>query len=149
MRLSILASLSFIVLSIANPLPATPAIRNVEMRGEKLNAFVTILLDHLPNLNGAIDKVASVMTAFEKLVAFITGEETTYNDLAGNCKPYTVVFARGTLEMGNVGILVGPPFFQALRDRLGAANLAVQGVKYDADIDGYFEGGDPAGSVVM
>lgn len=149
MRFAALAILSFIVLSIANPLPQPPATRNLDIRGAKLNALVTILLDHLPKVNGAIDKVASVMTSFEKLVAFITGEKTTYNDLPGSCKPYTVVFARGTLELGNVGILVGPPFFQALKDRLGAANLAVQGVKYDADIDGYFEGGDPAGSVEM
>jgi len=141
--------LSFIAHSIANPLPQTPAIGNVEIRGAKLNALVTILLDHLPKVNGAIDKVASVMTTFEKLVAFFTGEKTTYDDLSGGCKPYTVVFARGTLELGNVGILVGPPFFQALKDRFGAANIAVQGVKYDADIDGYFEGGDPAGSIEM
>jgi len=30
------------------------------------------------------------------------------------CKPVTVIFARGTIELGNVGSLVGPPFFNAL-----------------------------------
>jgi len=149
MRFILIAILTFIPISLANPLPQTSAIRDVEIRGAKLNAFVTVLLDHLPKVNGAIDKVAGIMTTFEKVVAFITGEKTTYDDLSGGCKPYTIVFARGTLELGNVGVLVGPPFFQALKDRLGAANVAVQGIKYDADIDGYFEGGDPAGSIEM
>lgn len=80
----------------------------------------------------------------------MTGEPTTYNDLSGPCKAYTVVFARGTTEPGNVGILVGPPFFDALREKLGSVNVAIQGVNdYDADIDGYLAGGDAGGSKEM
>lgn len=37
----------------------------------------------------------------------------TQNQL-GLCRPVTVIFARGTIELGNVGSLVGPPFFNAL-----------------------------------
>lgn len=37
----------------------------------------------------------------------------TQNQL-GLCRPVTVIFARGTIEQGNVGSLVGPPFFNAL-----------------------------------
>lgn len=80
----------------------------------------------------------------------LTGQKTTYNELSGSCKAYTVLFARGTTEPGNVGILAGPPFFEALRDRVGKANLAVQGVNgYDADVEGYLNGGDKGGSTAM
>ena len=57
------------------------------------------------------------------------------------CKPITVIFARGTIELGNVGDLVGPPFFDDLDDLIGADNIAVQGVDYPATIGGYLIGG--------
>ena len=71
--------------------------------------------------------------------------DDTRNEL-GECKPVTVIFARGTIELGNVGSLVGPPFFNALDVVLGADNVGVQGVDYPADILGYLEGGDPGGA---
>ena len=52
------------------------------------------------------------------------------DDLNGACKPVTVIFARGTLELGNIGLLAGPPFFDALAGMVGHDNLAVQGVPY-------------------
>lgn len=73
----------------------------------------------------------------------------TENGLSGPCKAYTVIFARGTTETGNVGAIAGPPFFQALASRVGSGNLAVQGVNYPADIAGFLAGGDPAGSQTM
>jgi cutinase len=74
----------------------------------------------------------------------------TRNDLInGPCLPVTIIFARGTLELGNVGALAGPPFFNALGDMIGQQNLAVQGVDYGATIAGYLEGGDPAGAATM
>jgi cutinase len=73
----------------------------------------------------------------------------TQNGLSGACKAYTVIFARGTTESGNVGTIAGPPFFQALATRVGAGNLAVQGVDYSADIPGFLAGGDKAGSQTM
>lgn len=74
----------------------------------------------------------------------------TRNDLVdGGCKPVTIIFARGTLELGNVGSLAGPPFFNALCDIVGEDNIAVQGVDYGATIAGYLEGGDPAGAATM
>ncbi|KAK0516241.1 hypothetical protein JMJ35_000844 [Cladonia borealis] len=69
----------------------------------------------------------------------------TRNELS-ECKPVTVIFARGTIELGNVGSLVGPPFFNALDVALGAENVGVQGVDYPATIEGYLEGGDPGGA---
>ena len=69
----------------------------------------------------------------------------TRNELF-ECKPVTVIFARGTIELGNVGSITGPPFFNALDDVIGADNIAVQGVAYPANILGYLEGGDPGGA---
>lgn len=67
------------------------------------------------------------------------------NELA-ECKPVTVIFARGTIELGNVGSITGPPFFNALNDLIGEENIAIQGVDYPADIIGYLKGGDPGGA---
>ena len=76
--------------------------------------------------------------------------DVTRNDLVnGVCAPVTVIFARGTLELGNVGLLAGPPFFNALADIVGEQKLAVQGVDYAATIAGYLEGGDPAGAATL
>jgi len=52
----------------------------------------------------------------------------TSNELA-ECKPVTIIFARGTFEPGNIGLLAGPPFFDALSANIGD-KLAVQGVPY-------------------
>ncbi|KAH8597743.1 putative cutinase [Bisporella sp. PMI_857] len=148
MQFSFLVLFCLLVPSLALPVTVPePAVRE---RNTPLNDFLTILLDHLPQVEGTINAVAGVLTLFEQVLATLTGQKTTYNELSGSCKPYTIVFARGTTEPGNVGILVGPPLFEALRDKLGSSNLAIQGVnKYDADIDGYLEGGDPAGSKEM
>ena len=62
------------------------------------------------------------------------------------CKPVTVIFARGTIELGNVGAIVGPPFFSHLDQLIGADNIAVQGVDYPATVAGYLIGGDPGGA---
>lgn len=53
---------------------------------------------------------------------------TTSDELA-ECKPVTMIFARGTFEPGNIGLLAGPPFFNALSYAIGD-KLAVQGVPY-------------------
>lgn len=75
----------------------------------------------------------------------------TENDLTDGsaCKAVTIIFARGTLEGGNVGSLAGPPWFEAVANDIGAENLAVQGVDYPASIVGFLEGGDADGSTLM
>ncbi|KAF5598419.1 cutinase precursor [Fusarium pseudocircinatum] len=74
---------------------------------------------------------------------------STQNGLSGDCKDVTVIFARGTTEMGNVGTAAGPPFFQALAQQLGSDKLAVQGVEYAASVGGIMQMGDQAGSQKM
>jgi hypothetical protein len=48
------------------------------------------------------------------------------------CADMTIIFARGTGEMGNVGSVSGPPMFRAIRSKLGADRVTVQGVDYAA-----------------
>lgn len=76
------------------------------------------------------------------------GTDDTRNDiLNGICKPFTLIFARGTTEDPNLGNIVGPPFVYALNATFGTSNVAVQGVNnYLADDAGYCEGGSLTGS---
>ncbi|KAF9873009.1 cutinase [Colletotrichum karsti] len=77
----------------------------------------------------------------------------TFNQLTDGtaCRPVTLIWARGTTQSGNVGEAgsEGPTFFNALASRIGASNLAVQGVNYSASIIGFLAGGDSAGSTTM
>ncbi|KAA6407502.1 MAG: carbohydrate esterase family 5 [Lasallia pustulata] len=91
------------------------------------------------------DKMAA--TSNSELVERISFS-TTMNEL-GECAPITVIFARGTVEPGNVGDLAGPPFFNALDVLYGDSNVAVQGVDYPATVAGYLEGGDPGGAATL
>lgn len=142
MRLSLLATVSLLTVSLASPVPTS-----LHTRETPLNAFLTILLDNLPDISGAISDVVGILTDFEELLADLTGDQITYNELSSSCAEYTVIFARGTSEPGNVGILVGPPFFDALASLVGSSNLVIQGVNdYSASVAGYIEGGDPVGS---
>jgi hypothetical protein len=76
------------------------------------------------------------------------GSNPTRNDiLDGICKPFTLIFARGTTEDPNLGNVVGPPFVLALEAVFGANNVAVQGVNnYPAAIPDYCTGGSLTGA---
>ncbi|KAL2061772.1 hypothetical protein VTL71DRAFT_7150 [Oculimacula yallundae] len=66
------------------------------------------------------------------------------------CPRLSVIFARGTGEPGNVGILTGPPFFAALAEYMNGTNhLAIQGVDYEAQPAGFFAGGSMNGAAKM
>ncbi|TGO30073.1 hypothetical protein BPAE_0008g00650 [Botrytis paeoniae] len=65
------------------------------------------------------------------------------------CSDVTVIFARGTTETGTLGTVVGPPFLSALKSALGSSSVTMNGVDYPADIPGFLEGGDAAGSKTM
>jgi cutinase len=148
----VLALWSFLGLTLASPVPAKSlSNRDLVKKETSLNAFLTVLLEFLPAINGDISSVAGVLTDFEDLLVDVTGLQTTYNQLgAGPCTEYTLIFARGTTEPGNVGILVGPPFYLALQNLVGSSAITFQGVNdYAASIDGYLEGGEPAAGVEM
>lgn len=79
---------------------------------------------------------------------------TTYADQLTDgtaCRDVTVIYARGTGQQGNIGQTtdVGPEFLDDLAALVGTKSLAAQGVNYSADVDGFEEGGDPAGSELM
>lgn len=77
---------------------------------------------------------------------------STQNDVTngGGCKAMTVLFARGTTEAGNMGTIAGPPFVSAVGQMMGgAANVAVQGIEYPANVAGFLAGGDRRGSALM
>lgn len=83
-----------------------------------MRAYVLCLLSiFLPVIAVPIDHDAAY--GFVEVESFSNGLSkrqslsVTQNQL-GLCRPVTVIFARGTIELGNVGSLVGPPFFNAL-----------------------------------
>lgn len=79
----------------------------------------------------------------------VTATGVTRNDIVDGlpCKPFTLIFARGTTETGNIGSIVGPPFVLALEKAFGASNVAVQGVNnYPAISQDYCAGGSLTGS---
>lgn len=168
MRLPLITLISLLGLTAASPITGVVTVREaapiavpeihpisspagpLTKRETALNAFLALLLDYLPDIDGSINAVTGVLTAFEQFLALITGTQTTYNELGGTCKAYTVIFARGTTEPGNVGILVGPPLFSALKTKVGSSVVTIQGVNnYEADVSGYLEGGDAGGSAMM
>jgi hypothetical protein len=138
-------------LALASPVPTEDlGMRELVRKNTPLNEFITLLLEYLPAVDATIASLVGVLTDFEVLLVDVTGEQDTYNGLGGPCTEYTLIFARGTTEPGNVGILVGPPLITAIRNIVGSSALTVQGVNnYGATVDGYLEGGDPAGSAEM
>lgn len=115
--------------------------------------FTSILLSILLAIGASALPTTSILQRDSSANSGLLGRDNwavTRNDLVnGGCSPITIIFARGTLELGNVGTFAGPPFFNALTDMIGASNVAVQGVNYGASIIGYLEGGDPAGASTM
>ena len=103
-----------------------------------LNQFLKII-SSLPEGAAALDAVGLVLTPLQQGLADAVGIDTTRDDLESNatCADVTVVFARGTTEPGNVGLVTGPPFFDALGKQLGSKSLAVQGVEYPATFAGF------------
>ncbi|GAB1210230.1 hypothetical protein APSETT445_009021 [Aspergillus pseudonomiae] len=131
---------------LASPLPSNALVE----RNAPLNEFLSILLSHLPAINGSITAVSGLITDFDQVLADLTGAQTTQNQYIGVCTEYTVLFARGTSEPGNVGVLVGPPLYEAFEEAVGARALTFQGVNgYSASVESYLAGGDAAGSKSM
>ncbi|KPM40477.1 hypothetical protein AK830_g6084 [Neonectria ditissima] len=103
-----------------------------------LNQLLKII-SSLPEGEEALDAVGKVLTPLQQLLADAVDIDTTRDDLARNapCSDISVIFARGTTEPGNVGLVTGPPFFDALSAQLGNTSLTVQGVEYPATFAGF------------
>ncbi|KAF4630176.1 hypothetical protein G7Y89_g7964 [Cudoniella acicularis] len=102
----------------------------------------------LPIVGLTVNALSDVIKTAEAALATTLNIDTS-EDAANGCTAMTVIFARGTTEPGNVGVLTGPEFFDALTDMLGKNAVSVQGVDYGASIEGFLEGGDPQGSQTM
>lgn len=65
----------------------------------------------------------------------------------GGCRDIIMLFARGSTEIGNMGIVCGPPTGEGLKENFGAGNVAVEGVDYAALLSTNFlpGGADPVG----
>ena len=100
-----------------------------------LNRFLKIV----SSLPAALDAVGLVLTPLQQSLADAAGVDTTRDDLKWNapCADVTAVFAWGTTEPGNIGLVTGPPFIDALSEQLGSKSLAVQGVEYPATFRGF------------
>ncbi|KAK7720291.1 hypothetical protein SLS63_009963 [Diaporthe eres] len=109
---------------------------------------ILALVSKLFPFDVTLEAAQTLTVAAEEALALAEGFKTTRQDLDdGKCSDLLVIFARGTDEPGNVGALVGPPFFKALEGALGSSHtLAVQGVEYEATVSDYLGGGDPEGS---
>ena len=103
-----------------------------------LNQFLQ-MISTLPEGAAALDAAGKLLTPLQQTLADAVGIDTTRDDLEQNvsCADVTVIFARGTTEPGNVGLVTGPPFFDALSEQLGNRSLAVQGVEYPATFAGF------------
>lgn len=150
MRFSLCVLPCLIGLTLASPVPVNVRERELAERKISVNSFLDLLFTYFPHIDGTVAAVADILTDFETLLVDVTGEKVTYNELGGPCTEYTLIFARGTTEPGNMGIFVGPPLITAITDLIGNEKLTSQGVNnYSASFDAYLAGGDPNGSAEM
>lgn len=70
---------------------------------------------------------------------------TEFSD--GGCRDIIMLFARGSAETGNMGVICGPPTANGLKSNFGSDAVAVEGVDYGARLSTNFlpGGADPAG----
>ena len=152
MRASILLSLPFIpALALAKAIPDHAFLYERAPAPAVPEATPTGPLCASPNGNPVPSATAPSASEIASAVAGCQGVSpigVTRNDIVdGICKPFTLLFARGTTESGNIGNIVGPPFVLALQKAFGANNVAVQGVNnYPATTTDYCTGGSLSGS---
>lgn len=150
MKSSILITLpSLLGLAIATP-AGTPVRRDgLALEGRQAG---TTIIPACATLTSTATPTISALELYEATLGCTgvqaTGTNDTRNDiLNGICKPFTLIFARGTGEDPNLGNLVGPPFIYALNATFGTKNVAVQGVNnYPADDAGFCAGGSSTGT---
>lgn len=113
--------------------------------GSSVVNSILAAIGSLPGIGTAITDISGALTTLEAGLTTLLGVQDNEN---GACAALTVIFARGTTEPGNVGVLAGPEFLTALQSMLGSS-VTMQGVAYAASVEGFLEGGDPQGSQTM
>lgn len=116
--------------------------RALEERGLNVNNFLAKIVDLFP-VNVAVNEICGILGDGEKLLA--KAFNLNINSDRNGCSDVSLIFARGTCDPGNVGALVGPPFFEAMASALQGKSLSVQGVPYPASVEGYLSADQGAG----
>ncbi|PNY28395.1 Cutinase [Tolypocladium capitatum] len=95
-----------------------------------------------------VEDACGLITAGERTVAIVFGIPSSENDACGDV---TVLWARGTCDPGNVGVLTAPWFFKALDSvvRASGRSLGVQGLDYPASVEGYLTGSEGPGQDLL
>ncbi|UNI15062.1 Cutinase [Purpureocillium takamizusanense] len=120
---------------LAVPAPSS----DIERRnGPEVTQFLSQVAAMFP-INLAVEHVCSVLMAGELVLAMKPGISAMRNDACGDV---TLMFARGTCEVGDMGVLAGPFFSKALEKKLHehGRSLGVKGFAYPASVDGYLTG---------
>ncbi|KAI5851614.1 cutinase-domain-containing protein [Morchella snyderi] len=118
-----------------------------------MRLFTTLALLASSTLIAALPAPSDINTDPKALVKSpvyqVYKDVSTRNDLIdGECNDIIVIWARGSSEPGNVGITLGPPFFDAIEEAEPGRTI-VQGVNYPAEDSGYFMGGSRTGAEYM
>lgn len=136
----------FVLPPQSQPQPQPPSSQPAKRRLDT-NQLLGVVLSTFPS-RLTVDGLSGSLTIAQKAIAAPLGVSTSQNN--GACAKVNIMFARGTTEPGNVGLLAGPAFFEAVEDRVGQGNVAVQGTNnYAADVPGFLAGGDKTGSQQM
>lgn len=135
----------YLLFCLSTSVTALPAPQSPD--SSPINGLLAALVGS-PIIGADVTAISGALTTFEAGLATTLNVDTTQNGGSG-CVAMTVIFARGTTEPGNVGLVAGPPFFDALTAMLGNNAVDVQGVDYPSSIEGFLEGGDPQGSQTM
>lgn len=114
-----------------------PVIQSTSKRGwSSINAFLTEIAKIMP-IGDTVAAACDLIGDSEDVAANLFDISNTEN---APCGDVTVLFARGTCDPGNVGVLVGPFFFNSLQNALGGTSLGVQGFDYPASVEGFLSG---------
>ncbi|WQF84680.1 Putative cutinase/acetylxylan esterase, alpha/Beta hydrolase [Colletotrichum destructivum] len=121
----------------------TPAmeVSDLELRQDAQVQDIPDILAKLPS--GALNAAGKLLTPIKEELVQSVGIDTTRDNLARNvaCADITVVFARGTTKSGNIGLVTGPPFFDALKEQPGGRSVAIQGIEYPVTLTGFNRNG--------
>ncbi|KAL6879167.1 carbohydrate esterase family 5 protein [Trichoderma novae-zelandiae] len=120
--------------ALAYPKPAPQAVHRRDW--PSINEFLSELGKVMP-IGDTVSAACDLIGDGEDAAASLFGISETENEACGDV---TVLFARGTCDPGNVGVLVGPWFFESLQNVLGSTTLGVQGVPYPASVEGFLTG---------
>lgn len=109
-----------------------------------LNTLLAAINEYFPD-SIAIKSADAIISKAEAAVGKLIDVQETRNDLVeGSCGGVMVMFARGTGELGNIGALVGPKFYDELVSALDGTSVSMQGIDssaYPAVVADYFTRG--------